>query len=228
MKKNIVIVDDDERLADLMRIYLENANYNVVTFLSPVNALEYLIDNIPDILLLDIMMPEIDGIEMLIKLRDKYKYPIILVSARNTNLDVIDGLGKGADDYLKKPFDPSELVARVNAMIRRNEEYSKNSNYTIIYYKDLEIDMDKQMVFKNDKKLDLTQSEYKILKELIKCKGKIISTENLFKLISGDDYYNRECNLVAVHIRNLRLKLNDSFDNHKYIKTSWGVGYYVD
>lgn len=104
MKKNIVIVDDDERLADLMRIYLENANYNVVTFLSPVNALEYLIDNIPDILLLDIMMPEIDGIEMLIKLRDKYKYPIILVSARNTNLDVIDGLGKGADDYLKKTF----------------------------------------------------------------------------------------------------------------------------
>lgn len=228
MKKNIVIVDDDKRLADLMRIYLENANYNVVTFLSPVNALEYLVDNIPDILLLDIMMPEIDGIEILIKLRDKYKYPIIIVSAKNTNLDVIDGLGKGADDYLKKPFDPSELVARVNAMIRRSGEYSLSSNDTILYYKDLIIDMDKQIVLKNDEKMDLTQSEYKILKELVKIKGKIISTENLFKLISGDDYYNRECNSVAVHVRNLRLKLNDSFDNHKYIKTSWGVGYYVD
>lgn len=228
MKKNIVIVDDDKRLADLMRIYLENANYNAVTFLSPVNALEYLVDNIPDILLLDIMMPEIDGIEILIKLRDKYKYPIIIVSAKNTNLDVIDGLGKGADDYLKKPFDPSELVARVNAMIRRSGEYSLSSNDTILYYKDLIIDMDKQIVLKNDEKMDLTQSEYKILKELVKIKGKIISTENLFKLISGDDYYNRECNSVAVHVRNLRLKLNDSFDNHKYIKTSWGVGYYVD
>ena len=228
MKKNIVIVDDDKRLADLMRIYLENANYNVVTFLSPVNALEYLVDNIPDILLLDIMMPEIDGIEILIKLRDKYKYPIIIVSAKNTNLDIIDGLGKGADDYLKKPFDPSELVARVNAMIRRSGEYSLSSNDTILYYKDLIIDMDKQIVLKNDEKMDLTQSEYKILKELVKIKGKIISTENLFKLISGDDYYNRECNSVAVHVRNLRLKLNDSFDNHKYIKTSWGVGYYVD
>lgn len=227
MKKNIVIVDDDERLADLMRIYLENANYNVATFLSPVKALEYLNDCVPDILLLDIMMPEIDGIEMLIKLRDRYKYPIILVSAKNTNLDVIDGLGKGADDYLKKPFDPNELVARVNAMIRRSEEYSQNSNNTILHYKDLKIDLDRQMVLKNEELIDLTQSEYRILKELVKRKGKIISTENLFKLISGDDYYNRSCNSVAVHVRNLRLKLNDSFDNHKYIKTSWGVGYIV-
>jgi len=230
MGKQVVVVDDDEKIADLISIYLKNSNLDVTTFYDSKKAFDYLNQNIPDALVLDIMMPGIDGLKMLSDLRKKCYYPILLVSARNTDRDVIGGLIQGADDYMKKPFNPTELVARVNVLIRRSDVYDSISNNVdyVIRYKDIAIDESVRKVMLKDEKIELTPSEYMILKELIVRRGTIVTSEKLFQLVTGNDYYNKSCNSVAVHIRNLRIKLKDSFENPSYIKTAWGVGYYVE
>ena len=227
MKSSIIVLDDDKKIADLISIYLKNANFNVTTFYDSMEAEVYLSKNIPDCLILDIMMPKIDGLTMLSEIREKYTYPILLVSAKDEKQDIISGLIDGADEYITKPFDPNELVARVNSLLRRTKVYDSKLN-DLIRYKDLEIDVVKRVVKLKNKKISFTPSEFTILKELFLSKGDILSNEVLFQKITGDNYYSRDCNSIAVHIRNIRIKLNDSFESPLYIKTSWGVGYYVE
>lgn len=226
----IVVVDDEEEIADLMSLYLINAGFEVITFYDPLEALEFLEDNIPKALVLDIMMPKIDGLNMLTKVRKKYYYPVILVTAKNEDLDVIEGLMLGGDDYITKPFNPLELVTRIKTLLRRREIYEKldGKHKMKFQYKDLSMNFETRDCYMNGKKVDLTSTEFDILRLLIVNIGKKLSSEMIYKNITGDDYYNRACNSVATHIRNLRIKLEDSFEEPQYIKTIWGEGYIIE
>lgn len=226
----IVVVDDEKEIADLISLYLINAGFEVVIFYDSVIAMEYLEDNIPEALVLDIMMPNMDGLSMLIKIREKYYYPVILVTAKNQDLDVINGLMLGSDDYITKPFNPLELVTRIKTLLRRREIYEKlDGNQKMTFqYKDLLINFETRDCYINEKKIDLTSTEFDILKLLAVNIGKKLSSEMIFKRITGEDYYNKACNSVSTHIRNLRIKLEDSFEDPQYIKTVWGEGYIIE
>ncbi|HEY8363059.1 response regulator transcription factor [Keratinibaculum paraultunense] len=226
----IVVVDDEKEIADLIALYLTNEGFEVVVFYDSQDAMEYLEDNIPKALILDIMMPKIDGLTMLTKIREKYYYPVVLVTAKNEDLDVIKGLMLGSDDYIKKPFNPLELVTRVKALLRRIEVYEEldKKQKMIFQYKDLQLNLETRDCYVKGKKIDLTTTEFEILTLLLMNIGKKLSSEWIYKSITGDDYYNMAYNSVATHIRNLRIKLGDSFENPHYIKTVWGEGYVIE
>lgn len=225
----VVIVDDEKDIADLIALYLKNANYEVEVFYDSEKASSFLKDHNPSALILDIMMPKMDGFTLLKELRENSYYPVIIVSAKSDDKDVLKGLVDGADDYITKPFNPMEIVARLNALLRRVNIYEKKAqDEEIIEYKELIIEIKYRKVILENEVLDLTTAEYIILKELLDNQGHILSTEELFKMITGDNYYNRNCNSVAVHIRNLRIKMKDNFGSQKYIKTAWGRGYWIE
>lgn len=227
----IVIVDDEREIADLISLYLVNAGFEVEVFYNPSEALKYLEDNTPQLLILDIMMPEMDGLTMMTQVRKNHYYPIILVTAKNEDIDIIKGLMLGSDDYITKPFNPLEIVARVQALLRRSDFYDRKIHgykQSKIFYKDLIIDFEERECYESGEKVHLTATEFKIIEILIKNLGKKISSEDLFYKITGEKYYEEACNSIATHVRNLRIKLQDSFDNPKYIKTIWGEGYTIE
>lgn len=171
MLSEIVVVDDEKEIADLISLYLENAGFEVITFYNPIESLEYLEKTTPHLLILDIMMPELNGLEILAKIREKYYYPVILITAKNEDIDIINGLMLGSDDYITKPFNPLEMVARVQALVRRLKYYDKHnhdSKESKIIYKDLIIDFDKRECYLSNEKLHLTVTEFKIIEILIK------------------------------------------------------------
>lgn len=227
----IVIVDDEREIADLMSLYLVNSGFEVEVFYNPFETLNYLESNIPQLLILDIMMPGMDGLTMMTEIRKKYYYPIILITAKNEDIDIIKGLMLGSDDYITKPFNPLEMVARVQALLRRSDFYNKKVHgyeQSKFFYKDLIIDFEEKECYENGEKIHLTVTEFKIIEILIKNCGKKISSEDLFYKITGEKYYEEACNSIATHVRNIRIKLQDSFDNPKYIKTIWGEGYTIE
>ena len=227
----IVVVDDEKEIADLIALYLSNIGFEVEVFYDSLLALDYLENNVPRLLILDIMMPQVDGLAIMKQIREKHYYPIILVTAKNEELDVIKGLMLGSDDYITKPFNPLEIVARVQVLLRRLDLYDKricsNKDNKIIY-KNLIVDFDKRECYLEGEKIHLTVTEFKIIEILIKNCGKKYSSEELFYKVTGDKYYEEACNSVATHVRNIRIKINDSFDNPKYIKTIWGEGYTIE
>lgn len=223
-----MVVDDEKEIADLIALYLKNSGYNVITFYNPLEARDYMTKNPPDLAVLDIMMPELDGLELLKEIRETHYYPIILLTAKDQELDIITGLTLGSDEYITKPFKLLELVARTNALLRRSKVYEKMNDEQDFIYKDLVIDYNNRECFINDEKLQLTNTEYKILEILLKNCGQKVSSEDLFFKVTGESYYNKACNSIATHIRNIRIKLGDSFDNPKYIKTIWGEGYIIE
>lgn len=224
--KKVVIVDDDKEIAELLSVYIKNEDFDVKTFYDGTSALEYLKCNNPDILLLDIMIPDIGGFEILAEIRKEKYYPVIFISAKDNSYDILNGLTLGGDDYIKKPFNPLEVIARIKAIFRMKNEYKKSEN--ILKYKELLIDYNKRKVSIQDRLVDLTETEFKVLELLTQNLGKPLETEKIFRIITGDDYYNKGCNSIATHIRNIRLKLGDSFDDPKYIKTKWGQGYVIE
>ncbi|MSU03575.1 response regulator transcription factor [Tissierella sp. DSM 105185] len=226
----IVIIDDDLEIADLMKLYLQNEGYEVETFYSGEETLERLKGMPPDLLILDIMMPGIDGYQIVEELRKDYFYPVIMVSAKTEDVDVLKGLILGSDDYIKKPFNPMELVQRVKALLRRKEVYYRKEKETenIFCFRGLFIDYEKGKVLVNEEEVSLTTMEYKILKLLSQNLGEVFSAEQILKEVTGEDYYNQAYNSVATHISNLRLKLKDSFEDPIYIKTVWGKGYRIE
>lgn len=226
----IVIVDDDKEIADLIELYLKNDGYDTAVFYNSLEAYSYLSEKEPELLVLDVMMPGMDGFTMVKKIREEKYFPIIIVSAKNEDRDLVEGLMLGSDDYLKKPFHPMELVMRVKSLLRRKEIYAKklNDSKTAIYYKDLVLDTEAKNCKLGDEEILLTPTEFEILAMLLKNQGKKLSSEYIFKEITGDDYFDRAMNSVTTHISNLRLKLKDSFENPKYIKTAWGKGYYIE
>lgn len=228
--EKIVVVDDEREIADLVALYLKNSGYNVITFYNSIEARDYIMKNPPDLAVLDIMMPELDGLELLKEIRETHYYPIILLTAKDQELDIITGLTLGSDEYITKPFKPLELVARTKALLRRSKVYEKmnEGKEAIFVYKDLVIDYNNRECFINEEKLQLTNTEYKILEILLKNCGQRIASEDLFFQVTGESYYDKACNSIATHIRNIRIKLRDSFDNPKYIKTIWGEGYIIE
>ena len=230
MKEQILIVDDEKEIADLVTLYLENEGFSVFKYYSSTEALECINTQSIDLAILDIMMPEIDGLKLCQIIREQYNYPIIMLTAKSTELDKINGLMLGADDYLTKPFLPLELVARVKAQLRRYTRYNVGTeqNQDIFIHHGLVLNRKTHECTLNEKPLSLTPTEFEILAILCEKKGSVVSSEELFHQIWKDEYYSKNNNTITVHIRHLREKMQDSFEKPKYIKTVWGCGYKIE
>lgn len=227
---NILVVDDEKEIADLIEIYLKNEGYNVYKYYSSVNILDDLEKLNIDLAILDVMMPDIDGFSLCSRIRENYNFPIIFETAKVEDIDKISGLTIGADDYITKPFQPLELVARVKAQLRRYTRYNKveNNNQNVIEFRNIEINNDTHEFRLNASQIDLTPIEFSILWILCKNRGNVVKTDDLFMEVWKEKYYEKDNNTVMVHIRHLREKMNDNPKNPKYIKTIWGVGYKIE
>ena len=225
-----MIVDDEKEIADLVTLYLENEGFSVFKYYSSKEALACINTQSIDLAILDIMMPEIDGLKLCQIIREQHHYPIIMLTAKSTELDKINGLMLGADDYLTKPFLPLELVARVKAQLRRYTRYNVGAeqNQDIFIHHGLVLNRKTHECTLNEKPLSLTPTEFEILAILCERKGSVVSSEELFHQIWKDEYYSKNNNTITVHIRHLREKMQDSFEKPKYIKTVWGCGYKIE
>ncbi|MHC1723497.1 MAG: VanR-ABDEGLN family response regulator transcription factor [Aminipila sp.] len=230
MKESILIVDDEQEIADLVEVYLQNEEYKVFKFYTAVEALACINEEKIDLALLDVMLPDGNGFNICQKIREKYTYPVIMLTAKEEETDKITGLTLGADDYITKPFRPLELVARVKAQLRRYTKYNSApvEPDTVIVHSGLVIDTNTHECLLNEKPLALTPTEFSILKILCTQKGNVVSSEQLFHEIWGDEYFSKGNNTITVHIRHLREKMGDCVENPKYIKTVWGVGYKIE
>ena len=231
MSDKILIVDDEVEIADLIETYLKNEDYAVYKFYSAKDALACINETELDLAILDVMLPDVDGFTICRKIREKYTYPIIMLTAKDAETDKITGLTLGADDYITKPFQPLEMVARVKSQLRRYKKYNHPQTEKtdhILYCSDLIVDTKKHECLQNNKPVSLTPTEFSILQILLENKSNVLSGEELFRRIWKDEYYTKSNNTITVHIRRLREKLNDTLENPKYIKTIWGVGYKID
>ena len=231
MNDKILVVDDEQEIADLIEVYLNNENYTVYKFYSARAAMACMENTKPDLAILDVMMPEINGFELCRKIREHDTYPIIMLTAKDEEVDKITGLTLGADDYVTKPFRPLELIARVKAQLRRYKKYNgaKEEMETppVLCHSGLEINTNTHECLLNGNPVWLTPTEFSILHILLENKGKVVSSEKLFRDIWQDEYYSKSNNTITVHIRHLREKLGDTGEESKYIKTIWGVGYKI-
>nr|WP_312579867.1 VanR-ABDEGLN family response regulator transcription factor [Sedimentibacter sp.] len=230
MGEKILIVDDEREIADLVALYLQNENCTVYKYYTAKDALECIVNTPFDLAILDIMLPDISGFTICQKIRENHNYPIIMLTAKEDEVDKITGLTLGADDYITKPFRPLELVARVKAQLRRYKKYNtpQELKEKIIIHSGLVLNINTHECLLNEKPLSLTPTEFSILRILCEQKGNVVSAEELFHKIWGDEYFTKSNNTITVHIRHLREKMKDSIDNPKYIKTVWGVGYKIE
>lgn len=230
MREQILVVDDEKEIADLVTLYLENEGFRVFKFYSSEKALECINSQSIDLAVLDIMMPFIDGLKLCRKIREHHHYPIIMLTAKGTEIDKITGLTLGADDYITKPFLPLELVARVKAQLRRYTRYNQGQeqNQDLFVHHGLVLNRKTHECSLNERSLSLTPTEFEILAILCENKGSVVSSEELFHQIWKDEYYSKNNNTITVHIRHLREKMQDSFEKPKYIKTVWGCGYKIE
>lgn len=229
-KQKILVVDDEKEIRNLIGIYLQNEGFDVIKASNGIEALNILKDNDICLVILDIMMPEMDGIETCIKIREDKNMPIIMLSAKGEDMDKILGLTTGADDYITKPFNPLELIARVKSQIRRytklNDTYNVKTEKTI-EIDDLIINTDTHEVQVEDKLINLTKREFDILELLAKNRGIVFSTEKIYESVWKEEFYD-SYNTVMVHIRKIREKIEQNPRKPKYIKTVWGVGYKIE
>ena len=232
MPDKILVVDDEREISDLVELYLQNENYTVYKFYTAHEALACIQSTELDLAILDIMLPEINGFTLCQKIRERYTYPVIMLTAKDAETDKITGLTLGADDYITKPFRPLELVARVKAQLRRYKRYNparrEDAPSPILLHAALEMNTETHECFLAGEPLALTPTEFAILRTLLERKGGVVSSEELFHEIWKDEYYSKSNNTITVHIRHLREKLRDSVDEPKYIKTIWGVGYKIE
>lgn len=232
MGDKILVVDDEHEIADLVEVYLQNENYAVFKFYSGKDALTCIETTELDLAILDVMLPDMSGFTLSQKIRERFTYPIIMLTAKDEETDKITGLTLGADDYVTKPFRPLEMVARVKAQLRRYKKYNAAqvdvASEPVIVYSDLVMNDKTHQCFMNEKMLTLTPTEFSILRILLEKKGEVVSSEELFHEIWKDEYFNKNNNTITVHIRHLREKMNDTVENPKYIKTVWGVGYKIE
>ena len=221
----VLIVDDEEDIRELVGIYLKNEGYNICKAVNGQEALQCISDMQIDLAILDVMMVDMDGIALCMEIRKKSNIPIIMLSAKDQDMDKVIGLSAGADDYLAKPFNPVELVARVKAQLRRFNDFNERKPSSILEYMELSMNLETHRVFLNLKEVQLTPKEFAILELLWKNKGNVFSTEHIYdSLWSEEEAYDIN-NVVMVHIRNLRSKIEPDIKNPQYIKTVWGVGY---
>lgn len=231
MREQILIVDDEQEIADLVALYLENENFKVFKCYTAGDALECIRTEKLDLAILDVMLPDRNGFQICQEIRREHNYPVIMLTAKGEEIDKITGLTLGADDYITKPFLPLELVARVKAQLRRYKRYNTGGEAeeeNEIVLSGLVLNIKTHECTLNEKPLTLTPTEFSILRILCQQKGSVVSSEELFHQIWGDEYYSKNNNTITVHIRHLREKMGDSFENPKYIKTVWGVGYKIE
>lgn len=223
----ILIADDEVEIADLVALHLEKEGYDYIKVSDGKEAIRVISDQKIDLAILDIMMPELNGYEVTRQIREKYQMPIIFLSAKSSDLDKISGLVMGADDYMTKPFNPMELVARVNAQLRRAMQLNQasNENESILAVGGLTIYPDQRKVILYDEAIELTPKEFDILVFLAGHSQKVFSAESIFQNVWGEAYYEMGNNTVMVHIRTLRKKLGEDKNKNKFITTVWGVGY---
>ncbi|WP_019120937.1 response regulator transcription factor [Brevibacillus massiliensis] len=227
--RNILVVDDDREIAQLISLYLTNEGFHVLHAHNGRAALELLEAEAVDLLILDVMMPEVDGIEVCRKVRETKTLPILMLSAKTEDMDKILGLMTGADDYMIKPFNPLELIARVKSLLRRSFLYNHDANGQtdeILKIHDVAINRTAHSVTVNDSPVVLTSREFDILYLLASNPGRVFAAEEIFQRVWKEKYYASN-NTVMVHISNLRDKLEKQL-GYKLIQTIWGVGYKID
>lgn len=229
MKGYILVVDDEKEIADLLELYLTNEGFTVYKCYDAKTALNHIQKDRIDLAILDVMLPDMSGFSICTKIREKYTYPIIMLTARDGEIDKINGLTYGADDYITKPFRPLEMIARVKAQLRRYLEYSglAEKRKEVIQVDGIVLDVKNHECRLNDEVITLTPTEFTVLKILCQRKGEAVSAEDIFHELWGDEYYSKSNNSISVHIRHVREKLGDTADKPKYIKTVWGVGYKI-
>ncbi len=224
-EEKVLVVEDEQEIRELIRDYLEVEGFEVAMAADGEEGLNKFKSYDPDIIVLDIMLPKIDGMEICKIIRNKSNIPILMLSAKKSDVDKVLGLGLGADDYMTKPFSPKELVARIKAQLRRYKELSQsNVQKNSLEFKDLKIDLDAYNVFLNGEKIQLSAKEFEILKFLALNPERVYSREQIFDQIWGFNEYG-DINTVTVHIRKIREKIEQDSSNPEYIETVWGVGY---
>ncbi|MFL0249259.1 response regulator transcription factor [Clostridium neuense] len=229
MGNKLLLIEDDRSISKMVKNYLEEDNFEVETAFDGIEGItKFLSNNSYDLIILDIMMPKLDGIETMKRIREKSMIPILIMSAKDSDVDKAVGLGLGADDYIAKPFSMIELSARIKAGIRRATRYSKvdesKTAGNVITIKELTIDLDNYSVHKNGENLNLTSKEFEILKLFATNLNRVFTKSQLYNLIWQDEYYGDE-NVINVHMRRLREKIEDDPSKPEYIKTLWGIGY---
>ena len=227
---NILVCDDDKEIVQAIEIYLAKEGYNILKAYDGDEALKILSKNTIHLVILDIMMPKKDGIETLNEIREKSSIPVIMLSAKSEDEDKIKGLNLGADDYVTKPFNPLELIARVNSGIRRYTKLGaidEETTQTVYKTGELIIDDNLKKVMVEGKEVKLTPTEYNILKFLTKNKGIVYSIEQIYQNVWDDEAYAAE-NIIAVHIRHIREKIEINPKEPKYLKVIWGIGYKIE
>ncbi len=224
----VLVCDDDSAILESIRIYLENEGYNVLTASDGVEAVEMVDNNEIHCLVMDVMMPRLDGLRATVKIREKHNLPIIFLSAKSEDTDKITGLGFGGDDYVTKPFNPLELVARVRSQIRRYATLgSMVKNETTIITGGLSLDTDSKEVCVDGDPVKLTAREYSILEYLMKNMGRVLSSSQIYEAVWNEPAFKIE-KTVTVHIKNIREKIEINPKEPKYLKVVWGLGYKVE
>lgn len=228
---NILLIDDAVEIIELIEIYLSNEGYHVYKALNGIDGLKILEERSIQLVVLDIMMPGIDGLETCKKIRQKMNIPIIMLSSKSQDMDKILGLGIGADDYMAKPFNPMELIARIKSQLRRylyfNTQNEHKTDENIVSIKGLAINKKNHLVTVYDKEINLTPTEYEILILLAGNLGTVFSAEEIFEKVWKEKYYESN-NTVMVHIWRLREKVEENPKEPKLIETVWGVGYKIE
>ena len=228
---NILVVDDDKEIVESIEIYLKNEGFNIFKAYNGIEALETLIEKEIHLILMDIMMPKLDGIKATIKIREEKNIPIILVSAKSEDTDKIMGLNIGADDYITKPFNLLELIARVKSNLRRyvtlGNYNNDNFNKDILKSGGLELNIETKEVKVDGEIVKITPIEFKILKLLLSNKGRVFSIDEIYEKVWNEESFNVE-NTVAVHIRRIREKIEINPKEPRYLKVVWGIGYKIE
>jgi DNA-binding response OmpR family regulator len=229
MNHTILLIEDDTAISEMVEGYLRKDGFDIVTALDGEEGIAAFFKGSYDLILLDLMMPKLDGMEVMRIVREQSSVPILIMSAKDTDVDKAVGLGLGADDYIAKPFSMVELSARVKAAIRRATKYSQTDTDTrkevsIKYFGDLAIEMDNYTVSKKGVNLQLTSKEFDILKLLISNPKRVFTKSEIYSFVWNDSYLGDE-NVISVHMRRLREKIEDDPSNPIYIKTLWGIGY---
>ncbi len=229
MAETILVVDDEKEIADLMEVYLKNENYRVLKAACAEEALELVAAEEVDLALLDVMLPDMDGFGLCRKIREEHLFPVIMLTARVEDMDKITGLTIGADDYITKPFNPLEVVARVKTQLRRYTRYNRGAAEPVNEYDHggLYINGDSHRCTLYGEELSLTPIEFGILWYLCRRRGKVVPSEELFEAVWKEKYLDSN-NTVMAHIARLREKMHESPRKPKFIKTVWGVGYTVE
>lgn len=229
MDAKILVVDDEPEIADLVEVYLKSEGFTVSKCYNAADAMAQVRREAPDLAILDVMLPDMSGLSLCGEIRRDYHFPVVMLTAKVGDMDKITGLTIGADDYVTKPFNPLELVARVKAQLRRYTRYNEAEKQSgdVLDLNGLVINRGTHEATLYDKALGLTPIEFDILWMLCENRGQVISAEKLFETVWGEKYLDRN-NTVMVHIRRLREKMGEPSRNPRFIKTVWGVGYKID